>query len=218
MTREIVRLRNSTVSERGGATLEFLLALPLLACAFTILLQLAMLLQIKMVLHYASFCAARSGAVWLQPPASAGQLIEAESHDPAQAQVRALRAAAIALVPVSPPAGMLGGGETGPTVVASSGNAIAGEVLGQLARKREHWAYALNATHVDLTMETLEASGQTVQLASAKVRYTAFLFVPVAGRLLGWASPPEGMHSGWGGFADLESSCSVVLEREAGHE
>ncbi|MCP4714761.1 MAG: hypothetical protein GY868_06550 [Deltaproteobacteria bacterium] len=77
-------------NEDGQAMVEFAIVFPVLFLLFLMLIQTALLLTARQVVHYASFCAARSAIVW----------IPAEGND--TALKKAQQAAEIACIPISP--------------------------------------------------------------------------------------------------------------------
>jgi hypothetical protein len=208
--------------DSGAVAFEILLVLPILTVTFFLLVQFACITYAQIVLRDAAFRAARSAAVWI--PAEVRRDASGIAWEPtprSPAILRAKQAAAYACTALSPALNALGGSAhvALPQVplAAGLGNSVPDTLnatLNSLDRWRGNWSYAMAATNVKLELSTISTEQGDLQLVTAVVTYRAYLFVPFAGRVLGWASPPAGIDAGWGGFADMNATCTLPLELE----
>lgn len=180
--------------EDGGTVmLDFILTFPLFVIIVLTVVQLALLINARLVVSYAAFAAARSAVVWL--PEGIGA-----------AQEHAERAAALACIPVSHPVPGLGLLATPPLVPVF----IHGEDWWRrVQRGGEKHVYAQLATEVELRDPKGGQDFGPRTPVTATVRHQFFLDVPYADGLFALAL---GEGFGFLPFVTVEDSYTLLNE------
>lgn len=217
--------RRLRASGSGAITFEFLIALPVLATTFAVLVQLIILLHARNIVDYAAFCAARSAAVWLtrgDPETLMGVPLEGGGSEAAR---RIHHSAALACLPLSPSLS----GVAGPGVQPDDGAlddagaaAIQGYALSRplpalqvLGRSTSRLAMSSRAVTVELNTRVLMSGTQArIRLVEATVVYKQYLAIPIADQMLGRDDPPRGVPAGRGKYAEIRSTYVLPLEDE----
>jgi hypothetical protein len=210
--------RRAQRAQSGTATLEFIMAMPLILLLITLVLQYMLALHTRTIVNYAAFSAARSAAVWLPRESEAPPLGEELMGQGTEGAVRVHHAAALPCTAISPAdqgLGLIPGGSFG-----LMGLPAALSALGQPRQLLKHLGalgYANAATTVELQTEDLTSrSHARFRCVVATVRYTSWLMIPIASNLLGHDPPPPGVHAPYGHYTVVTSRYVLPLEEE-GH-
>ena len=168
----------------GGADISFILALPIFAFLLSVLVQLVLIANAKLVVNHAAFVASRSAAT---------SLAEGDGVAPRIA-------AGLVLASISP-------ATSGGALRGASGNAYAKGVESfgwQLAGTDSRYQYAAAATLLEWTPDGSDFSSRHGETMTLTLRYRFQLTVPMAARLL--SSRSEAVAGVPGRFLDLSQT------------
>ena len=222
-----LRLRLALGRQAGSSVMEFVLLTPLLLTVLLVIFQLALIVQAKIVVNYAAFCAVRSAIVVLPSYVTSTVTNITEDYDeiyldnPDSPKMHTIRrAAAIACTGISPPM------EFNPLLWAEIG------ILPNPTNAALMWSVAAlfrgsipgvsldyANTMVKITLDDHPAEGgrfnaTNYTLVTVRVTYRYFLTVPFAARLLGTAY--------WGGWFNktfyIPINEQYILPSETDHD
>lgn len=200
--------------ENGRSAIEFLLLLPIVLSILLLILEVALMVQAKLVVNYAAFCAVRSAIVWIPADAPGG---EARNHidrtDPSSDKMQKIwRAAAFACVSISPHyssslvarTGISDASDDQKDAVERIAAFFPSDGDGNVADSfRNRLAYGFDSANT--TIEIIAESGSHDQNAgdygdhdpvTVRVTHRFYLGIPLANRLMG-ASFAAGPGSGF---------------------
>lgn len=201
--------------ENGRSAIEFLLLLPIVLSILLLILEVALMVQAKLVVNYAAFCAVRSAIVWIPADAPGG---EARNHidrtDPDSDKMQKIwRAAAFACVSISPHYSSSLVDRTGISDASDDQKDAVERIAaffpshgdGNVADSfRNRLAYGFDSANT--TIEIIAESGSHDQSAgdygdhdpvTVKVTHRFYLGIPLANRLMGTsfgAGPGSGFY------------------------
>lgn len=194
-------------SEAGASALEFLLVLPLMLALLLVILQLALVIQAKIIVNYAAFCAVRSAIVVI--PARVGSrtgntlserrnVIYSNSPERSTKMEVIRRAAAFPCLAISPEMSLNLAASTGTFGDAYLDESLLTAKLAIFSPNRDYvkqtvlrWGYAFDRQNTRI--EVLNISGNRSSEfkdhghVTVKVTHRYFLTVPFANRLFGTA-------------------------------
>ena len=213
--------------QRGSAVVETLLLLPGIIAFLLLFFQLILLFHAELMTSYSAFCAVRA-AIVLSPNQLRGVAARNEPLDLTEADrpelQRVRRAAAIALIPVSPlySAHLGVATQTAPNIqnteqlagLAALFPPTSGNVK-FLASMAERAPYALspNNTRVALVVKARNGGNEKALLVTVQVRYRYLLIMPLVGRLIGKSFPGAGFFGGYY-YYELDRSYTLPVQAE----
>ena len=151
----------------ASAVLDFTLVFPIFTMVILVLIQLALLINARLVVNYAAYAACRSAVVWLEQ----GEAI---------AQEKAEQAAAVGCLPISPGRLIWGGGAATVAPLFLHGGA-GGNLTRRIARGGSKLANARRSTRVQLDCPEGELGPHDPVVAT--VEHDFYLSVPYGDRL-----------------------------------
>ena len=186
----------------GSSELEFALALPIFLLSVLTTVQVALMVNARLIVDYATFCAARAAVVWLpqntrtEPPFV---LLPVES-DQSEKRARIERAARLAVLPISPRISRFRFGLSLPAAtqqfdgaslarLVTAADRTVGARIDPLrlgAAAVDKWIYAASFTEVSLQDDCGQPRDQGVLCTvTARVTHKFEMAVPFAGPALG---------------------------------
>jgi hypothetical protein len=196
--------------ESGASVVEFMLAFPLLLALILTILQIALIIQAKIVVNYAAFCSVRTAIVTIPSKIRSQRSGRFEDYnviatnDPESPKMEIIRrAAALPCTAVSP---LLSGAfwtfsgpnyEVIPALIlvgAAFPATVDGKEVPLQLVQRGPYAYGRENTKVEVSGEG--GGFHDHNLVTVKVTHRYYLAIPFANRLLGRSYPGLGFFGG----------------------